>query len=386
MSVPRGALWLYDGEHHRLILSNARGVLIPQGDVLAFDGNDAGQLLGGPVIHLLDGQLPENLPTIHEIHHRWPELEVVVPLVSREQLLGILAVGPKIGGTAFDADELEMLHTLATMVASGIHSHRLIQGLQGANDQLRAAQEHLIHQERLAAIGTVASGIAHEIRNPLTSIKGFAATIAEDKGDLSLEEMREYAGIILEESYRLEGIVEEVRSYSKVRGYERTPTPLGEVLDEISRFVRFDRLFQDVDVEVVQQANPVADINRDRMKQVVWNLLRNAAQARVTERRPKIVIRLVEECGHAILSVEDNGSGIPADRLEAIWEPFFTTKGEEGTGLGLNLCRDIVQRHDGMIEVQSEAGVGSVFTITLPLAEGEASDGCRSHDGEQKRP
>jgi signal transduction histidine kinase len=150
---------------------------------------------------------------------------------------------------------------------------------------------------------------------------------------------------------------------------------LCDLVEDTLRFTRYDRLFRHrIEVRRVYDAQPVVFVNRSKIKQVLLNLLRNAAQAMHGQHRePHFEVRVSSDGESGFLSVTDNGSGIPPDRLDKIWQPFYTTKGQEGTGLGLDLCRQICERHHGGISVTSEVGVGTTFTVRLPLREDVAA-------------
>jgi two-component system, sporulation sensor kinase E len=235
-------------------------------------------------------------------------------------------------------------------------------------------QEQLIEQERLATVGQSAAAIAHEVRNPLTSIRGFAATIHDSLEDLTTDEVREFAQVITEDAERLEGIIEEVRNYSKRTGYEMVACPLTQVAEETLSFTKFDMMLRRMEIVRDYRAEPCVMVNRGKMKQVVLNILRNAAQA--IENPPQGLIRVTvrEEGDYGVLSITDNGCGIPIEKQGRVFEPFYTTKGEEGTGLGLQICKQIVENHGGFIDFESEVGVGTTFSIHLPVVPAERQE------------
>jgi signal transduction histidine kinase len=305
------------------------------------------------------------------LREAFPEMVVYAPLVVREELLGVLALGPKLTRAAYEEDDLELIFALATMVASGIHSHRLIQGLQESNQRLREAHEQLLAAERLATLGELSAGIAHEIKNPLTSIRGFAVTIAEAVCEARPEEIREYAEIIVDASDQLRMIIDEVRDYAKGvrRTYEVEPVGLKVLAEEVLSFTRFSRELRLVDTRLVCEADGIVRVNRDKIKQVLLNLLKNAAQAIENPRAGRIRLSVTTTDGWGTIAVADNGCGIPEESREKIWQNWFSTKGVEGTGLGLGIARRIVEEHGGTLELlHSEVGVGSTFAIRLPLA------------------
>lgn len=301
----------------------------------------------------------------------FPEMEVYAPLVVREELVGVLAIGPRLTRRPYGADDLELLFTLATMLAGCIHSHRLIQGLQETNQRLRDTQEQLLRAERLATLGELSAGIAHEVKNPLTSIRGFAVVIAEMADQHNTEEIREFARVIVDASEQLKEIVDEVRDYAKGvrRTYEVAPVSLNEIVERTLSFTKFSIEMRAVTLEKVYEEELWVRVNRDKIQQVLLNLLRNAVQAMTGTRPGRIRVRVARwSDGWGAIEVSDNGCGIAEQAQEQIWQPWFSTKGVEGTGLGLGISRKIIEDHGGRLElVRSEVGVGSTFAIRLPL-------------------
>jgi signal transduction histidine kinase len=382
LSATRGAIWLYDPGSETLRPSVARGLDVEEA-ILPLRESDAEGLLDTTASIMLDDGVAAP-PAVAILRERWPELVAAAPLAARGALIGLLAVGAKLNRQPYSDSEREVLSILATLAASGIHSHNLIAGLQQANQRLIDTQEQLIRSEQLAALGATTAGIAHEIGNPLTSILGYAITIREMSGEMTTDLLQELLEPILNESERLKLILEELKDYAKPKGYEMEPLSLSTVIEESTRFTRYDRLFRGtIQVQCVYDSDPVVLINRNKIKQVLLNLLRNAAQAiaaSAAERPPSIAIRVGQDGGLAAMSVIDNGPGIPPDKLDAIWQPFYTTKGNEGTGLGLDLCKQIIERHHGTIWVESEVGAGATFTIQLPVYPGP--DTVRAGAGE----
>src|SRR5712691_4728639 len=369
LSATRGALLILNPATSRLETCVARGVQVDVEADFPLSEADSDLLIRCSSAFSLAEPLAALRALATEVSHHLPGMLVAAPLVVREEMLGIIALGPKLTRQPYSQGELELFSTLAMMLASGIYSHRLIQGLQDTNRTLRETHEQLIRTERLATIGQLAAGIAHEVKNPLTAILGFAGTIQTSANSLTPEEVREYAGIVVDESRRLQSIIDEVRQYSKPKGYMMEPAPLVEVVDETLSFTRFDTLLRQIEIRREYRAHPLVRLNRDKIKQVLLNLLRNAAQAMGAPGQGLIRVVVNEEPGFGVVRVIDNGSGMPPETLDRIFQPFFTTKGEEGTGLGLDICRQIIEQgHGGQIWAESEAGVGTTFSLRLPLA------------------
>ena len=247
-------------------------------------------------------------------------------------------------------------------------NRRLFQELQVAYQHLTETQEQLIQSEKLAVVGKLTAGIAHEVRNQLT-VLGYAEVIKMTVPDNP--KVDEYVQNILDARMRILSIVDEIRQFARkqVQSYEKGAFLLSDVIDTALTIVSYDEDAKKRHFVKDYQISPVLELNRDKIIQVLLNLLRNAVQATQEEGTVTLVVAENEE--FVIIDISDNGCGIPSDRLDTIWEPFFTTKGESGTGLGLEICKRIVEGHNGRISCRSEEGTGTTFTIELPLESQE---------------
>ncbi len=248
---------------------------------------------------------------------------------------------------------------------------RLFRDLQEAYQHLTETQEQLIQAEKLAVVGKLTAGIAHEIRNQLT-ILGYAEVIKMAVPENP--QVDEYVQNILDARMRILSIVDEIRQFARkqTQSYQKEPCLLTSVVDTALAITNYDKDAKQRNVVKEYQISPVLTLNRDKIIQVLLNLMRNAVQA--TEEEGTITLVVAENEEYAIIDVSDNGCGIPANQLESIWEPFFSTKGESGTGLGLEICKRIIHGHNGRISCQSGAGTGTTFTIELPLDVPEEDD------------
>jgi signal transduction histidine kinase len=228
-------------------------------------------------------------------------------------------------------------------------------------------------RDRLAALGEMAAGLAHEIRNPLGAIKGAAQFL--DPKQLPKEE-GEFVEVIVEEVNRLNGVVSAFLDYSRPLKQNFGPTDLHEVVTRTLKLIVNDVPKNVTIKEELADGLPKVDADAEQLKQVLINLVQNAVQA-LGEQQGEISIRTsrperfgdLRTSDPIELQVTDNGPGIPNDQQLNIFVPFFTTK-QKGTGLGLAICQRIVKNHGGTITVQSKVGEGSTFTIRLPsLAE-----------------
>jgi PAS domain S-box-containing protein len=230
-------------------------------------------------------------------------------------------------------------------------------------------QEQLIQSEKLAGIGILASGMAHEINNPLSGIIGMAE-IALEEGDPKKKET--YLKDIFGCAQRISGIVNALRSYSRAAKKEESSlVDLNEVLEESLKMVRLAN--KKAPVEVIKRFQPIEKIeaNTGEIQQVFTNLITNAFQAMDGKRR-ELVLSTQPLKDSIEVKVSDQGTGIPQKHLHRIFDPFFTTKKPgEGTGLGLNIVYRIVTKYEGTIDVESKEQVGTTFTIKFPTRRAE---------------
>ncbi len=230
-------------------------------------------------------------------------------------------------------------------------------------------QEQLIQSEKLAGIGILASGVAHEINNPLSGIIGMAEIALEEEDPTKNES---YLKDILDCAQRISEIVKGLRSYSRAaKKGEQGLVDLNEVLEETLKMVRL--VAQKTTVKVIKNFQPVEKIqaNIGEIQQVFTNLITNAFQA-MDGKGGKLVLSTRSIGDSVEVKVSDDGMGIPQKYLNQIFDPFFTTKKPgEGTGLGLNIVYRIVTKHEGTIDVESKEQIGTTFTIKFPIRRAE---------------
>jgi C4-dicarboxylate-specific signal transduction histidine kinase len=240
--------------------------------------------------------------------------------------------------------------------------------LETALSEVRKTQAELVQAEKLAGIGTLAAGIAHEIRSPLFGVMGLAeAILVED--DMKL--VKDYAKEIVEHSRTINEIVSQLTGYSRTaeREYVTTVDALG-VASDAARLVTRSSGYDERRLVLVGAPGLLVHARTSELQQVLVNLIKNAAEA-VEEHRPDgtglIEVRVIEEPDAVVFKVSDNGPGIAEEVRKDIFDPFFTTKPPgKGTGLGLNIVWRLITRYHGTISVESEVGVGTTFTVRLP--------------------
>jgi signal transduction histidine kinase len=242
--------------------------------------------------------------------------------------------------------------------------------LADANRNLRQAEEAVRRSDRLAALGQLAAGLAHELRNPLGTIRASAEMLNRSVAAEN-EVAREVAGFISSEVDRTNSLV--TRFLDFVRPLELRPVPadLAQVLDRSVAMLEREAASREITVYKNYSPDiPPFPLDAELMERVFYNLLANAAQA--TAPGGAVTVKTRPVAGTAEISVIDRGSGIEPKIMDTIFNPFFTTK-PEGVGLGLAICSKIVDQHGGKIAVESEPGKGSVFRVYLPMAEAVSS-------------
>ena len=287
--------------------------------------------------------------------------DVCIPLLSEGQLLGLLNLRDDRLREAYGSDELEQLREVALQTAITLRNSQ--------------AYEQLKERDRLAALGQMAAGLAHEIRNPLGAIKGAAQLLKDDLRQFrgatdTPTETREFLEIIVEEVNRLDHVVSQFLGYARPYRGDRQGLNINEVVRRTIQLLAS----QSPDVEVLttfEAELPPVRADADQLRQVFLNLAINGIQAMDGKGPLKLSTRLRRgfRAGRALRWVEiifqDSGKGINPTALKDIFIPFFTTK-EGGTGLGLPICQRIIENHGGTIEVRSVEQQGSTFTVVLP--------------------
>jgi signal transduction histidine kinase len=237
--------------------------------------------------------------------------------------------------------------------------------IQKTTADLRKTEAQLIRSDKLAALGQLAAGIAHEIRNPLTSINILIHSLTENylAGDSHREDLK----VIEEEINRINEIVDQFLRFAKPAPPLFAKAEVLPIFEETLQLLRPQIEKHRIHVQKEFQPLPPILMDREQMKQAILNLLLNAVQAMPTGGQLALKGHAPEGNRWVQLSIRDSGVGIPAEDINKLFDPFFSTK-EGGVGLGLSITHRIIDQHDGKIEVESAPGKGTLFTIWLPVS------------------
>jgi signal transduction histidine kinase len=286
--------------------------------------------------------------------------EAAVPLRAKGGLFGFVILGRKVNGEAFSREDLELLATLGNATAIALENARLA-------DELETSQRMVARASRLSAIGTLAAGIAHEIRNPLVAVQTFLQLLPERLQDG--EFIQSFRRLSLSEINRIGALIEELLSLARSPVHAPAPCDLRALVESVVVLLEPQARRCGVQLRLVGGVNAPVSVDAGRMKQVFMNLLLNAIEASPADGTVTVALRPVGRAGGGRvcrIEVHDEGEGIPAEHRDDVFTPFFTTK-DSGTGLGLAVAYQIVTEHGGEIAFAGAAAGGTVFAVTLPM-------------------
>ncbi|MES3024033.1 MAG: ATP-binding protein [Pseudomonadota bacterium] len=338
--------------------------------------------------HMVISNHPASDPRAGGLPPKHPALATFfgIPLFMGSNFVGMLGIANRPGG--YDRALAAHLRPLICLTAAMIEAARV--------NQMRASQAQLIHTEKMAAIGTLTAGVAHEINNPANFAHAGAQTLGAElerfrhfllelAGDDAAPEvlaklnghidgLAAQVDTIVEGTMRIRNLVRDLRTFSRLDEADTKAVAIADSLLATIHLVSTQYLHT-VDIACDLAANPVLECRPAQLNQVFMNLIVNACQAvearleRGDARPGRLEISSRIDGGHLLLAFCDNGCGMPPAMLDRIFEPFFTTKGVgEGSGLGLSISFGIVEKHRGGISVESVEGEGTSFTVRLPLA------------------
>ena len=322
-----------------------------------------------------------------------------IPMMVKDRVMGLITV-QSYEKNAYTRHHLDILKTLASYTSAALYNAQSYESLQQALNELKLTQEQLVQSEKMASLGELTAGIAHEIQNPLNFVNNFSEVnkelLAEMKDEIdkgNTDEVKIIAGDvianeekILHHGKRADAIVKGMLQHSRSSSGVKEPTGINALADEYLRLAYHGHRAKDksfnatIKTEFDETIGNIRIIPQD-IGRVVLNLINNAFYV-VDEKKkqnpdgyePTVIVKTVKNPpsggrgAHVEISVKDNGNGIPQKVLDKIFQPFFTTKPTgQGTGLGLSLSYDIVKAHGGELKVETKEGEGSDFVIVLPV-------------------
>ena len=337
-----------------------------------------------PDVVIADLHMPDvdGMSLLDEVGRRWPDVAGILMVNYGDPALQqvMAQLGPlRVVNKPCDVLDLQ-LKVSAGMERASLEREltdrraelaRAKRRLADIEREAETATKRLVEAEQLAAVGRVVSGIAHEIGTQLALV-GYAEAIksrvAEDP------ELTEFADIIVTAQRRLSAMVDEIRDFASGNDSERTlhrePSELAGLIDEALAILRYERDVRDRTLDRNYQTRPLVSVNRQKFQQVVINLVSNAVLATESGASITVEVDSDETEGVAFVSVVDTGAGMSKSVLARLGEPFFSTR--EGSGLGVGICKRILEEHGGRLEFDSKPGQGTRATAVLPLLETDA--------------
>lgn len=365
--LPEAALWIREPEdgQYRLLASHGHSDSSSLPSALIDDHPFVTGLSEKPYVFHAD-QKPS---TPLGLAMRTVRATLCLALRSKSRLLGLCILGPLSTDRLLDEETMIIVETIAR-IAGNTLDHHLTQ-----ND-LRRSTTLMRRTDRLRSLEIMAGGFAHEIRNPLTSIKTFVQLAPQRQQDSVF--IKEFSKLAIEDIHRIERLLHEILDYASYMTPRPTEVDLNELVSSCIGFVSSSAAHRGIQLHThLSPQLPSLSLDRQQIKQVLLNLLLNALDAMpkgngIIQIRTRLLSQGVRPAW-VQLQVEDEGCGIAPDHLEHIFDPFFSTKhsnsASEGAGLGLTTAHQIVREHGGTLTVESRAGTGSTFSVNLPVPD-----------------
>lgn len=369
-----GSLMLVDKESGELYMRAARGLgeKYARGFRLRVEDSIAGQVVktGQPFLESGDAQRLK-IKTGYLVKSL-----MYVPLKSGSEVVGVLSVDNKVSNTPFTESDVYLLSALADYASIAIvnahlytevksFSEELEQKVAERTKELEEAQAQLIQSEKLASIGQLAAGVAHELNNPISVMLGFAQAILRKLPQD--DPLRKPLSTIEREGLRCKGIIQNLLDFARRSKPSLQPVDINQVLEASCLLIEHQMSLDNIVVTKGYAPNlPQVLADPNQLQQVFVNIIQNAYQAMPEGGTLRLVTRALGDEVQIIFA--DTGVGIPPENLKRIFDPFFTTKEVgQGTGLGLSVSYGIVEQHGGTIEVESKMGAGTTFIVKLPI-------------------
>ena len=364
------AILLLDEQTDELKLSSSRG--LKDNKITLSKRNELVTFLEKSQTYVLKSQSTPSakIPDVILNNMARLEAEMVVPLILHEKFIGMLSLGKKKSDENYTQDDIDILLPLARTLAIAISNAELF-------DELGKTQAEAAQREKMAVIGTLASGINHEICNPLGIARGQCEAFLLNRKDgiyknkseaEQLNEVTRIMELVIKETDRATAITKKLSSFAKPsKGEVADSVDIAKEIDEVLALVGYELKMDKIELAKNIPANlPHIRADKKQLQEIFFNLIRNAAQA--IKETGRITVSAQELDSKIIIDITDTGSGISEDKVEMIFNPFYTTKEPgKGTGLGLFIVRQVVERNKGKISLKSKINEGTTFTLEFPI-------------------
>ncbi|MFH2012147.1 MAG: ATP-binding protein [Pseudomonadota bacterium] len=368
MGVEKASILLINEEKGDFYIQSQKGLEVSIKEVYSLGKDDPLIVLlskRGKIVvkEELEGYLTVNIPANVTIVKRLNDMEseVCIPLITRQNMIGICNIGKKINGDMFSREDIALLETLGNQAAVAIENAQLYENLKKSEAQVRRS-------DRLASLGTLTAGLAHEIRNPLVAIKTFFQLLPDRLDDI---EFRDHFLLITSgEVDRICSLVNELLEFARPSEPNYQENNINDIAEKIILLI--DNQAKEKNIKIIKNYDlkiPLIMIDKEQVKQVLLNILLNAIDATPDKGTVTIGTGLITKANskdYVQIIISDTGKGMSEGDIERIFTPFFTTK-DKGSGLGLSISYKIVEEHMGSIDVESEIGKGSRFYVYLPV-------------------
>ena len=289
----------------------------------------------------------------------------------------IIGIGREVSGRRKDGSTFPLNLSVGEGIVRG---ERLFLGIitditerQARNRQIQELQAEMLHVSRLTAMGQVSASLAHELNQPLTAILNYANACIDIAAEHNDPDLKSALRKVAEQATRAASIIRRLRAFTEKRGAVRAPEDLGRVVDEAVRLGQINAAERGITMRVRIDRNlPEVMIDRVQIQQVLINLIKNAAEAMEKSPRKDLVVALNLVGADIVrVSIADTGPGIAKEAREKLFQPFVTTKAT-GMGMGLNICRGIVEAHGGRLWLEDNPAGGATFVFEMPVGSGDA--------------
>ena len=360
------SLFMVNQQTHEFVLQSAS----PETMATLFQKEIEHQIECGMFSWIIQRRKPALLPALVFKNNK---TIIMLPLVTAKYTMGVIIIVTDVEESAITQENVKLLTMLAKQCSLVMENSLLYDRLKKDHESLQKAQRQILQAEKLASIGRLTAGAAHEILNPLNIISGYIQLLPIH-ADLHEKALR-YLTIMSEQVDRISKIVNGMYQFSKTSAFDTEKIQINSLIQDVFQLFEHEHRYDNIQyvMELEENLPPIMG-NADNLSQVVFILLSNARDAMPTGGKLTVSSRLAAydnssgETGKWIeIQFRDTGQGIPEESIDNIFDPFFTTKASKnGTGLGLSLGYGIIQNHGGTIRVESRLNQGTIFTICLP--------------------